>query len=68
MQPHSILVGKTYRTAGGERRQVTALANGIVTFEAVPDPSGPGTTGHSTPREMPLVRFAAEVESEQELD
>jgi hypothetical protein len=45
---------------------VTALANGLVTYETVAAPGGPGTTGHSTPQEMPLVRFAAEMESEQE--
>jgi hypothetical protein len=66
MDPQSILVGKTYRSRTRELCRVTGLEKGIVAYEIVTGPAGPGVIGHSSRREMPLVSFADEMEGEED--
>jgi hypothetical protein len=64
MATHSILAGKTYRTAEGEVRQVKAIEDGNVIYRAVAAPAGPGMIGRSDSQRLSLARFAADAESE----
>jgi hypothetical protein len=64
MSDYSILVGKTYRTADGELRQVKAFADGEVVYRAVGATPGPGMLTRSESQRLSLVRFAADAESE----
>ena len=64
MSDYSILVGKTYRTADGELRQVKAFADGEVVYRAVGATPGPDMLTQSESQRLSLVRFAADAESE----
>ena len=63
MAEHSILVGKSYRTPDNEVREVSAMDKGDVVYRPVSTTSGPGVLWVPAKR-IPLVQFAAEVESE----
>lgn len=60
----SIMVGKAYRTADGEVRQVTAMDDDIVTYRASSAPGGPGVIARSAERRMALSTFADEADGE----
>lgn len=64
MSIQSILVGKTYRTAVDEIRQVKLIEGGDVVFTATAAPHGGGIIGRSGPQRLSLPRFAEEAQDE----
>ena len=64
MAEHSILVGKTYRTPEGERREVSSIDDGRVTYRALSAPHASAVLARVPQRHASLPEFAADVESE----
>jgi hypothetical protein len=62
MEAHSILAGKTYRTADGELRRVLRIDGDIVTFAAAV--STPGVIARQDDAKLPLSEFARQAEGE----
>ncbi len=64
MDKRSILVGKCYRTAEGEVREVSGVADGVVIYRSASAPHSPGTIASAPHQRLDLEQFADEVESE----
>jgi hypothetical protein len=64
VEPNSILVGKTYRTAADELRRVTSMEDGKVVYTAASSPGGPGMMAHLAGKKADLADFAREAENE----
>lgn len=62
MEPYSILVGKTYRTAENELRRVVSINGADVTYKSVL--ATPAVIGQNDDVKMPMSEFAQQAEGE----
>jgi len=63
MGPNSIMVGKSYRTAGNEIRTVQSIEEGDVVYRAACG-AAPAMIARANDQTCSLTEFAAEVEAE----